>query len=87
MEETNALESESVHWTWWWPLDRTGMSEPYVWTADLDGWNANGATDGVTVDIVAVGDGGDPYETVTVTATVSGGTLDVLFLRQELSFP
>jgi len=70
------------------PLDRTGMSDPYLWSSALSTWNANGGTEGpITIDIVAVGDGGDPYETVTVTATVSGGTMDELFVRQELSYP
>jgi len=59
-----------------------------MWSIDLVNWYASGATEGpITVDIVAVGDAGDPYETVTVTATVSGGTMDELFVRQELSYP
>jgi len=70
------------------PLDRTGVSDPYQWSSALSTWNASGASEGpITVDIVAVGDAGDPYETVTVTATVSGGTMDELFVRQELSYP
>jgi len=72
------------------PLDRTGMSDPYVWSSALSTWNENGGSEGpITVNIIAVGDGGTggDYETVTVTATVSGGTLDELFVRQELSYP
>ena len=72
------------------PLDRTGVSDPYMWSIDLVTWYASDASDGThTVNIAAGGDGGTggDYETATVTATVTAGTPAKLFLRQELSYP
>jgi hypothetical protein len=70
------------------PLERDDATEAYVWSSDLNTWRNSGGNDGTyTVDIVGSGDGGNPYETVTVTATVSGGTLPGLFVRQILSNP
>jgi hypothetical protein len=71
------------------PIVRDDVTDDYVWSADLGTWNANGdEAGGITVDLVAVGDGAGPvYETVTVTATVSGGSLGQLFVRQEITSP
>jgi len=69
------------------PLDRTRVSDPYMWSIDLVNWYASDASDGTnTVNIAAVGDATSPRENVTVTATVTAGTPTRLFLRQELSY-
>jgi hypothetical protein len=68
---------------------RDDVAETYLWSTDLANWYGDGeAGGGYTVDIDPVGNGATPYETVTVTATVSaGGTPPTLFLRLSLSNP
>lgn len=62
----------------------------YEWSSDLTNWNASGATDthGVTADITTVvtDDQEAPLnDTVEVTATISGGPTDRIFLRINAS--
>ncbi|MCB1130481.1 MAG: hypothetical protein KDN05_05080, partial [Verrucomicrobiae bacterium] len=71
------------------PVDRSGASDEYEWSADLTTWTPAGGTEaGVTVTIVpgATTPDADPdYETVEVTVTVAPGTEAKVFVRLALS--
>jgi hypothetical protein len=74
-------------------LDRTDVTETYQWSSDLDNWyDADGlASDGThtvsVADKAVVAGPTANLETVTVEATVGGGTMSKLFLRLNLSSP
>lgn len=71
------------------PIDRSGASDEYEWSADLTTWTPAGGTEGgVTVTIVPgvpTPDANPDYENVEVTVTVAPGTEPKVFVRLALS--
>ena len=58
------------------------ISASYQWSSDLVNWNDNGATeDGTTVSIASETSG----DTTTATATVTGTTIDDVFIKVSVS--
>ncbi|BCX47729.1 hypothetical protein HAHE_16370 [Haloferula helveola] len=72
------------------PVDRTGLTESYEWSAALGVWTPSGGTEsGVTVTMapVTVVADGPGYELVTIEATVSPASEARIFARVELTNP
>ncbi|BCX49454.1 hypothetical protein HAHE_33620 [Haloferula helveola] len=73
------------------PVDSSGSTVTYEWSADLSTWTGSGGSEaGVTVDVVpgvTVPDADPDYETVTVTVTVTAGTPGAVFSRVNVTFP
>lgn len=62
----------------------SGLTESYQWSTGLGTWNASGdAEGGVTVSIVETlwDDTNPAFDQYQVTATITGGTLDELFVQ------
>jgi len=73
-------------------INRGDVTETYLWSSDLNTWYASGSPDGggITVTVADKSVVAGPtanLETVTAEATVIGGTLDELFVRQLLTTP
>ncbi|MBK1828064.1 beta strand repeat-containing protein [Haloferula rosea] len=69
------------------PVDRTGLTENYEWSADLATWTPSGDPEGgvtVTLAPISVVADGPDYEVVTIEGTVSPGTAEKIFARLEL---